>query len=166
MSIIVGIDPGPTESAWVFYQPETRRVVQFGHMRNDDVRAILRGRVSVSPPHEQMAIEMIASYGMAVGKEVFETVYWIGRFAECWQGEHTKVYRQEVKQHLCHTNRATDANIRAALIDRYGPGKDAAIGTKKHQGPLYGLKGHHWPALAVAITFAETRAPIGAPAHA
>jgi hypothetical protein len=48
--------------------------------------------------------------------------------------------------------RATDANIRASLIDRYGPGKDSAIGSKRSPGPLYGLKGDEWSALAVALT--------------
>ena len=37
--------------------------------------------------------------------------------------------RQEVKLHLCNSARAKDANIRQALIDRFG-GKDKAIGRK------------------------------------
>ena len=49
-----------------------------------------------------------------------------------------------------------DANIRQALIDRYGPGKDRAIGRKLSPGPLYGLSGDCWSALAVAVTTTET----------
>jgi hypothetical protein len=41
--------------------------------------------------------------------------------------------------------RAKDANIRQALIDKLG-----AVGTKKAPGPLYGISGHLWAALAVA----------------
>ena len=96
---------------------------------------------------------------MAVGAEVFETVYWIGRFAErAIQLDHAaeRVFRRDVKLHLCGNSRAKDANIRQALIDRYG-GKEQAIGRKASQGPLYGLSGDCWSALAVAVTFAETR---------
>jgi hypothetical protein len=52
---------------------------------------------------------------------------------------------------------AKDANIRQALIDRFGGSKEAAIGTIKRQGPLYGVKGHEFAALAVAVTWIETR---------
>jgi hypothetical protein len=48
--------------------------------------------------------------------------------------------------------KAKDANIRQALIDIYG-GNDKAIGNKKTPGPLYGIKGDLWAALAVAVTF-------------
>ena len=56
---------------------------------------------------------------MPVGAEVFETVYWSGRFAEAYGVEHVeRITRVDVKMHLCHTSRAKDGNIRQALIDR------------------------------------------------
>jgi hypothetical protein len=57
--------------------------------------------------------------------------------------------------HLCEFVRANDANIRAALIDRFGPGKDKAVGRKATPGPLFGLKGDEWSALAIALTAHE-----------
>jgi len=60
-----------------------------------------------------------------------------------------------VKLHLTQTRRAKDANIRQALIDRYGPGKALAVGLKATPGPLYGLTGDCWSALAVAVTAAD-----------
>jgi len=33
----------------------------------------------------------------------------------------------------------------------YGGTRDAAVGTKKTPGPLYGVSGHAWQALAVAV---------------
>jgi len=104
-----------------------------------------------------LAIEMIASYGMAVGREVFETCVWIGRFQQAW---HTPdgvklVYRRDVKMQLCGSPKAKDANIRQALLDMFpatGGGKTPQIGTKAQPGPLYGITSHAWAALAVAVT--------------
>lgn len=103
---------------------------------------------------DALAIEMIASYGMPVGREVFETCVWIGRFIEAWGGPYTLVYRKDVKLHLCGQPRAKDSNIRQALIDRYG-GKDRAVGKKATPGPLYGVSADVWSALAIAVTFAD-----------
>jgi hypothetical protein len=99
-----------------------------------------------------VAIEMIASYGMAVGADVFRTCVWIGRFQQINGGCARLIPRMDVKMHLCHNSRAKDANIRRALIDKLGP-----PGTKKAQGPTYGVKSHAWAALAVAVTAAETK---------
>ena len=53
--------------------------------------------------------------------------------------------------------RAKDANVRAALIDRFGPSKRKAIGLKATPGPLYGVHSHMWSALAVAVTYGDRR---------
>ena len=92
---------------------------------------------------------MIASYGMAVGREVFETCVWIGRFKQAFRAPEMVrlVYRKDVKMHICGTPRAKDANIRQALIDILGP-----QGSKKAPGPTYGVASHAWAALGVAVT--------------
>lgn len=107
-----------------------------------------------------IAIEMIASYGMAVGREVFETCVWIGRFLQAWHAPDGArlIYRLDVKLHLCGTAQAKDPNIRQALLDRFprtGGGKTPQIGTKKQPGPLYGVSSHAWAALGVAVTAAH-----------
>jgi hypothetical protein len=90
---------------------------------------------------------------MPVGREVFETCVWIGRFQQVWRDpEAVKlVYRRDVKLHLCGNSRAKDANIRQALIDKLGP-----VGTKAAPGPLYGVRSHAWAAVAVAVTAFDT----------
>jgi len=97
---------------------------------------------------------MIASYGMSVGKEVFETCYMIGRLMEVLRLSSSirRVYRQDVKLALCGSVRAKDSNIRQSLIDRLGP-----PGTKKAPGPTYGVSGHAWAALAVAWYAAQKK---------
>jgi hypothetical protein len=154
---LLAIDPGPERSAAVLYDTETRQPQIWSHAPNRDVLADLDDTDA-----SELAVEMVASYGMAVGAEVFETVYWIGRFCERWEmwdghPDARRIFRREVKTHLCADSRAKDANIRQALIDRYGPGKEKAIGLKASPGPLYGLHKHCWSALAVAVTAAETR---------
>lgn len=104
-----------------------------------------------------LAIEQIASMGMTVGAEVFETCVWTGRFIEAWHApeEHRRVTRNQCKLYVCGNGRAKDANVRQAIIDRFpgtGTGKVPQVGTVKKPGPLYGMNSHMWPALAVAIT--------------
>ncbi|MBA2741479.1 MAG: hypothetical protein H0U46_05655 [Actinobacteria bacterium] len=156
--MVIAIDPGPARSAYVLYEYDLRVVTAHGILPND---TLARGIVGRERGHA-CAIEMIASYGMAVGAEVFETVYWIGRFAERWYRETglaaDRLVRRDVKMHLCGNNAAKDGNLRAVLIDRFGPGKVTAIGTKRAPGPLYGVRADEWQALALAVTWAETRA--------
>lgn len=150
--MILALDPGTTHTGWVIY--EAGQVCRSGVSENAEILEMLDKEI---PGNYPLAIEMIASYGMAVGKEVFETCLWIGRFMQFagpWRVR--LIYRKDVKLHLCASPRAKDANIRQAIIDRFG-GKAEAIGTVKKQGPLYGVKSHAWAALAVALTASETK---------
>jgi len=149
--IVLGIDPGPTESAWMVL--EDSKPADWSKQPND---GLLRKLDLFSRDCDVLVIEKIESFGMAVGAEIFETVFWSGRFAEAWGNDFHRLGRKDVKMHLCNSMRATDANIRCALIDKFG-GKEAAIGRKKTPGPLFGISGDCWSALAVAVTWAETR---------
>jgi len=153
---VLAIDPGNEQSAWVLYNGS--RPVAFAKESNAEVLHKMRRLSDNSGPFartEHIAIEMVASYGMPVGREVFETVLWSGRFTEAaWTVDHTLVYRRDVKLHLCGQARAKDGNVRQALIDRWG-GKAKAIGSKVKPGPLYGFKADTWQALAVAVTWSD-----------
>ena len=141
--MILSLDPGTTHSAFV--QFDQRGIHDHGHLPNAEIRQILIGR-----EYTRCAIEMIASYGMAVGASTFETCVWIGRFIEISRVEVELIFRKDIKLFLCGTMRAKDANIRQALIDKIGP-----QGTKKTPGPTYGIKSHTWAALAVAVYAAQ-----------
>lgn len=139
---ILAIDPGTTESGWVYFFGG--KVIGAGVMANDELlKTVAESAADI------LAIEMIASYGMAVGKEVFETCVWVGRFQQAWRSPKSVrlVYRKDVKLHLCGSPRAKDANIRQALIDKLGP-----PGKKASPGPTYGVSSHAWAALGVAVT--------------
>lgn len=145
--MILAIDPGNEQSGWVLFA--NGKVCDSGVGPNEPLlQWIKAGRTDA----DELAIEMIASYGMPVGREVFETCVWIGRFQQAWTGKKPVrlVYRQAVKLHLCGSPRAKDANIRQALLDKLGP-----QGTKKQPGPLYGVRTHAWAALGVAVTAME-----------
>lgn len=151
---VLAIDPGTTQSGYVAFDGES--VVASGVMPNSEMLQYLR-RQHWAINGYAIALEMIASYGMAVGREVFETCVWIGRFQQAWHTPDAvkKVYRKDVKLHLCGTTKAKDANIRQALLDLFpatGGGKTPQIGTKAAPGPLYGVSSHAWAALGVAVT--------------
>ncbi|WP_443115472.1 hypothetical protein [Herbaspirillum seropedicae] len=147
---ILALDPGTTQTGYVFY--DGRKVLECGVLPNAEM--LQRIQMATSP---RLAIEMIASYGMAVGKEVFETCVWIGRFKQAFHSPEAVelVYRKDVKLHLCGTPRAKDPNVRQALIDLFpatGGGATPQVGTKSKPGPLFGVSSHAWPALGVAVT--------------
>ena len=148
---LVAIDPGNEQSAFVAFD-HAGGLRRHGKLANDEMLRQLASEQHAGDATTTLAIEMIASYGMPVGREVFDTCVWIGRFVQAWRGPCVRVYRRDVKLHLCADSRAKDPNIRQALIDRYGPGKGRAIGTKKEPGPLYGVTADVWSALAVAVT--------------
>lgn len=150
---ILGIDPGTTESAWVIYDTEAKDLIDFAIQDNQEVREAVDLLC-----YELIVIEMIGSYGMPVGAEVFETCIWIGRFIEACGLPWHLLKRGDIKLQLCNSRRAKDANVRQALLDRFpatGGGKTPQVGTKKQPGPLYGMKSHLWSALAVAVAWWE-----------
>jgi hypothetical protein len=132
---VLAIDPG-TDMSGVYAGPGLH-----GVLPNKELLRILEcNEYGV----DCIAIEMVASYGMPVGREVFETCVWIGRFMQAWNASCRLVYRKDVKMTLCGNPRAKDSNIRQALMDIYG-----APGTAKAKGGTYGVKSHAWAALAV-----------------
>ncbi len=163
--MIVGIDPGNRESAIVMIQPHDLTPCFSAKIDNADLRSILTP-IMEGPRHlYTVGIECVASYGMAVGRDVFETAEWGGRIREIVARfadplNIYRVYRRDVKLHICGSPKAKDSNIRAALIDRYpaiGGGTIPQVGTSKSPGPLFGFSKDKWAALGVALTVAETR---------
>lgn len=147
----IGIDPGPDASALVAFDGE--KVCE--HYIRGNLEIMRAFRQEFSGGIAAICFEQIESYGMAVGSSIHETTFWTGRMfqvaVECFGiGRVDRMPRKRVKHHLCHSIKAKDANVRQALIDRFGG--DRAQGRKAEPGPLYGIRSHEWAALAVAVT--------------
>ena len=75
--MILSIDPGPEQSAYVLLD-DNYRIIKFDICKND----LMFSNIQYMAGYDTVVIEMIASYGMPVGAEVFETCVWIGRFIQ------------------------------------------------------------------------------------
>jgi hypothetical protein len=166
--VILGIDPGPTHSGYAYIDARTRRPQIAGITENYRLLELIQ----VNPdwfPHQPVhaAIEMVASYGMPVGTEVFDTCVWIGRYQQALHHAHPRlpvnlVRRNTVKLHHCHSATAGDANITQALRDRFAKGQpNYGKGTKAAPGWFHGFKGDTWQAYALAVYIADQLHPEG-----
>lgn len=151
---ILSIDGGDMQSAYSLLD-ENLKPILFDIQENNQLLETIALLINRYNKHKELhiAIEMIASYGMAVGQTVFETCVWVGRFVQLIKDIDPKIqvkfiYRKDEKMNLCHSMKAKDSNIRQALIDRFGD-----VGTKKHQGWFYGVKKDIWASIAVGVTY-------------
>ena len=145
--LIIGIDPGPTESAYCILKDG---IIQFFCKDKNEEIASWVDHELLCGDADVVAVEHLQSFGMPVGKEVFETAYFIGEIRSLVKQEGGRptflpVYRKEIVTHHCNNPRAKDANVRQAMLDRWGP-----QGTKKNPGPTYGISKDVWSALAIA----------------
>lgn len=153
---ILAIDPGNIDSGYVL--TNDLNIIESGKIRNENLLKLIYNELSKNYIH--VVIEMVASYGMPVGKEVFNTCVWIGRFVQAciFYGQNSPdfIFRKEVKMNLCNSNRAKDSNVIQALIDRFANtnlhGKYGK-GTKNNRGYFYGFSKDIWQAYAVAVTY-------------
>lgn len=147
---ILAIDPGNIKSAYCLIDTNTYKPSSFGKQDNNWLLGFMNTQGAL---FDKVIIEMIASYGMPVGKEVFDTCVWIGRFKQIAESQALEVeyiYRKDEKMNICHSMKAKDSNIRQALIDRFGE-----VGTKKNPGWFYGFKADIWQAYAVGVTYLD-----------
>ena len=142
------IDPGTTQSAWVIFESGT--ILEKGLEPNEELRWRLWRFINEASSKKEevdVAIEMIQSYGMPVGREIFETCLWVGRYVEIVKynlGREPHLYsRTKIKAYVTGSSKAKDKDVRQALMTRFG-------GAKKGE-PLEGVSKDIWSALAVAV---------------
>jgi len=115
--IFTGIDPGNELSAYIMIGQDDRPLIEVGEpvcgkVTNKQLRSLLL-EWAYRKRNVVIGIEMVACYGMAVGKTVFETARWVGIFQEAAKGLETHlVYRKSpnkedgidsVCMHLCNS---------------------------------------------------------------
>lgn len=140
---VLAIDTGTVETGYCIVDEKAYRPVEFGKIENAQLLSVIDGFSG------RAAIEGFACYGMPVGASTIESITWNGRFIERLNVQDIPweyVYRKDEKIHICGSMKAKDANIRQALIDRFGE-----VGTKNNQGFFYGFKADIWTAFAIAV---------------
>lgn len=163
---ILAIDPGTTDSAYVLMNDDyTIKNRNFYKFKNELVLKTIKDIGGIYDDGMTVVIEMVASYGMGVGQEVFDTCVWVGRFTQAAIDAGCPVhyvFRMEEKMTLCHNSKARDSNIRQALIDRFARfDKKNGKGTKKNQDVFYGFSKDIWAAYAVGVTWLDKEAEQG-----
>lgn len=142
---VLSIDPGSYKSGYVVW--DGNHNLTPGVIPNEEVLSLLSENTI-----DKLVIENIASYGRPVGRTVFDTCIWIGRYIQLWNDlnrPHEDLYlveRKEVKMHLCGKTSSKDSDIIKAIKDRFGD-----KGTKKKPGFTYFLSRDSWQAFALAI---------------
>lgn len=156
---ILGIDPGPVQSAWVSYDTRCRVIINFGQERNE---AILTEWTEWGQLDGPAVIEQMAPYGKPLTAPLRETIRWSGRIEQellrkSFFDPVVYVDRPTVLTWLCgRRNKASKAQAKAALCGRLW--NTDLRGAKTIGGPGHGMHGDHlWDALACAVWYAETQ---------
>ncbi len=130
--MIIGIDPGNAETAYCEIDNQYR-ILDVWKAQNEEVAKMLKRRCTSK---HLVAIESIQSYGMPVGKEIFETCFWIGEYIRICKDmylEYSLIPRPEYARRICGVGKINDTILRQVLLLRFG-------GYKKGE-PLNSLKG-------------------------
>lgn len=143
--LIIGIDPGTTQSAYVAWDGEFIR--ELGTEPNATVAKYLR----TIDLDACVCIESVAYYGASVGREVFETCFWMGRFFQIARDrvgprQVSRLSRNAVRKHLELKKSGNYKNVKAALERRL----------QRQPEDWHNLRSHQWSALAVAVTWWNT----------
>lgn len=178
---IIGIDPGDVYSAFCLCSPNLRPLAfekcrnrlsieeyvsqceyigNYNSSRDIFFQAICDSADEFVPEESDVVfvIEDIENFGMPAGRNLFDTSKYVGRISKMIEDEFGTepiyIYRHEEKQTICHSQKANDATIKRALIDRFAPNtKNYGKGTKRDPGYFYQFKADCWSAFAIAVTY-------------
>lgn len=156
--LILAIDPGPEKSSWVLWGTESEAVaVGADQVENQALRAMLGGNIHENA--SQLVIERPVLMGKNATAALLETSRWAGVFEGAWPGEVDRLTYHKVRCQLASSGNAKESEVKQALISRFAPGGfgKEGKGTKANPGPFYGVTGHMWSAVAVAVAWWDLR---------
>lgn len=152
---VIGIDAGTTQTAICVFNGD-----KFLHCSMFDNSNEMFELITLVDRYNPKAvyIEDMVSYGMPVGRDVFMTVKFIAKMElTLWRESinHVLVERPHIKRHHCMNSNAKDANVTAALVDRFDPERrfgKFGKGTNANKGPFFGFSGSDmWSSAAIAV---------------
>lgn len=152
--LILAIDPGPEKSSWVCWSTSTETVAAGeDQVDNARLRDFLGGNIRDSA--KQLVIERPVMMGKNATSALLETARWAGVFEGAWPGEVETITYHRTRTHLTRCGSANEAAVRECLISRFAPAGygPQGKGTKANPGPFYGVTGHMWSAVAVAVAW-------------
>lgn len=143
--LVIGIDPGTKQSAYVEWDGES--VQDVATLDNPKVAKYLR----TIEREACVCFESVESYGKVLGFTTLQTVFWTGRLFQIARDtvgprQVSRLPRRSVKKHLRLGPGAKDKHVRAALIRRLGA----------DPVEYWNLRSHQFSALAIAITWWDT----------
>jgi hypothetical protein len=164
--IVLAIDPGNESTAFIIWDSKQKIILNKNKLSNCEFLNLLRQH-SFQDTIEIVAIEMISSYGMAVGQEIFDSCVWLGRYVEICSKMGLKykfIFRKTIKMHHCGSVQAKDGNVNKVLQQKYG--KDNSTKepnkvyinefTEKNNSAKY-MNNDLWAAFALATYITEEK---------
>jgi len=158
--IILAIDPGNIESAYVLWDGE--KMLDKNYLPNKE--CLSKFEQQRFQNIDCVVIEMVSSYGMPIGQNTIDTCVWIGIFKQFFHNKEVHLrFRQTVKMHHCHAlNGVNDGAINNVLKGKYGDDKTQKRPNEviwndcvKHNGGREYMNGDIWAAFALATSWTE-----------
>lgn len=147
--MLLAIDPGNEESAYVLFDPKEEKILEFGKLPNEE---LCKKIAALKDKSTLCCIEMLSAYGQ-VGKTVLDTCVWVGIFAQAYGRDKVEfIFRKSIVTFLTGSPKANDSAIRTVMISRYGNGNTRG---KQKGNILEGITADMWQALALAVYKAD-----------
>jgi hypothetical protein len=155
--ILLAIDGGTKDSAYMVVDEENYKIVQSGKCLNSVVAQLVRDGY-----YDDLTIEGITSYGQPIGQETLDTVFFNGRLYQIGLFREivaTIIPRKDIKRYFeVERGANADAFIRRTLIDRFAQfDKIRGKGTAKNPDWFYGVTADRWSAYALATVWIDRK---------